>query len=784
LAEETITIRFRVDTSELEKAVGLLKELLGPLGEGQKLAIQGGQAFQRLTTPITGASGEISSLRQELMALGSSLGLTGRKLEDFTDIAEVLVTTKLPTEQFKEAVRTLRDLTGGVTTIKNLTQNIEDLRSITDQFSKLDAFRRLPGELQISSSSMEGLTQQFRQFGASLGLQEKALDSFARRFAMIATMKIPSRELNLLARRIGELYDLDPSVLVEGAKRFRSELDRMARESRRLDEITGKFIISRWAMRAFYSEMGAAGRVFRNMTQQIYWLGIGIMFVTMSYSRLLQRQISARQRALSLARAIKSLRDAQEEAHRTMIEYGRGSEEYREAIGRVYEAEESLNLMREQVRFSILQEQFALIQLAFGAIPVVINSMRLLMDSYWLLNSASIIRQSIQRAEITGNWAAIPGFQMLANAIGFEAAQHFVAAQAAAMHHMALVSLVTFGIGAAVAIGGIAWSFHEVNRQMEEATRKAEQLAEKFSGGVESANAFRGGSSGIIGVAEASEEASRELKILSKNIEEVPFEEFVIPPIEIERNIRIREEYISSRPPRIEDQYQYIIRRFVDKEEEIQPGVQIIKREFLGESPPIQPMVQNIIRNYIGQEPSIRPRSQLITRVFTGEEPPITEKVQVVNRIFRGFEEIQSPVIQEVNRILREDIEEPPEVTQYVDRVLIRPLPSIGREKQEVEREIVEEVPDILPSIQEVSRVLVEDVPEMSPVTQEVRRRLIEDIPSIRNLNENIRGRRNNTYFVNITFPSLTIREEADIVKIGEMIDSIFQKEYYAGGGD
>jgi len=730
LAEETVTIRFRVDTSELEKAVGLLRELLGPLSEGQKLAIQGGQAFQRLTTPITGALGEISSLRQELMALGSSFGLTGRKLEDFTDVAEVLVTTKLPTQQYKEAIRTLRDLTGGVTTIKNLTEQIEDLRSITSQFSKLDAFRRLPGELQISSSNMEGLTQQFRQFGASLGLQEKALDSFARRFAMIATTKLPTKELDTLARRIGELYGLDPSVLVEGAKRFRSELDRMARESRRLDEITGKFMISRWAMRSFYSEMGAAGRVFRSMTQQIYWLGIGIMFVTMSYSRLLQRQISARQRALSLARAVKSLRDAQEEARRAMIEYGRGSEEYREAMGRVYEAEESLNLMREQVRFSILQEHFALIQLAFGAIPVVINSMRLLMDAYWLLNSASIIRQSIQRAETTGNWAAIPGFQMLANAIGFEAAQHYVAAQAAAMHHMALVSLVTFGVGTAVAIGGIAWSFYEVNRQMEEASKRAEELAEKFSGGVESANAFRGGSSGIIGVAEASEEANRELKTLSKSIEEVPFEEFMVPPIEIERSIRIKEEYISSRPPRIEDQYQYIIRRYIDEEEEIQPGTQIIYREFLGEAPPIEPMIQNIVRNYIGEEPLIRSREQIINRIFIGEEPPILEKMQIINREFRGIETIESPVVQEV------------------------------------------------------SRILIQDIPEVSSVTQEVRRRLVEDIPSIRNLNENIIGRGSNTYFVNITFPSLTIREEADIVKIGEMIDSIFQKEYYAGGGD
>jgi len=733
LAEETITIRFRVDTSELEKAVGLLRELLGPLGEGQKLAIQGGQAFQRLTAPITSASGEISSLRQELMALGSSFGLTGRKLKDFTDVAEILVTTKLPTREYKEAIRTLRDLTGGVITIKDLTKQIEALRSMTRQFTRLDAFRRLPGELQISSASMEGLRQQFRQFGASLGLQEKALDSFARRFAMIATMKIPTKDLNLLARRIGELYGLDPSVLVEGAKRFRSELDRMARESRKLDEITGKFMISRWAMRAFYSEMGAAGRVFRNMTQQIYWLGIGIMFVTMSYSRLRQRQMSARQRALSLARAVKSLRDAQEEARRAMIEYGRGSEEYREALGRVYEAEESLNLMREQVRFSILQEQFALIQLAFGAIPVVINSMRLLMDSYWLLNSASVIRQSIQRAETTGNWAAIPGFQMLANAIGVEAAKHHIAAQAAAMHHMALVSLVTFGVGAAVAIGGIAWSFYEVNRQMEEATKRAEELAEKFSGGVESTNAFRGGSSGIIGVAEASEEASRELKILSKSIEEVPFIDFIVPPIE--KTIRVKKEYISTRPPEVEDQYQYIIREYID------------------------------------EEPPIRSREQVIKRVFTGEEPSIIEKTQIVNRIFRGFEPIERPVIQEVKRILSKDIEEPSEVTQYVDRILIRPLPPIRTEKQEVEREIIEEVPEILPSIQEVSRIIVQDVPEISPVTQEVRRRLVEDAPSIRNLNQNIIGGEGyQNYYINVSFPNLTISKEVDLKKVEDTV--------------
>jgi hypothetical protein len=36
---------------------------------------------------------------------------------------------------------------------------------------------------------------------------------------------------------------------------------------------------------------------------------------------------------------------------------------------------------------------------------------------------------------------------------------------------------------------------------------------------------------------------------------------------------------------------------------------------------------------------------------------------------------------------------------------------------------------------------------------------------------------------VNITFPYLTIREEADIARIARVIDRYFQDDYYAVGG-
>jgi len=256
----------------------------------------------------------------------------------------------------------------------------------------------------------------------------------------------------------------------------------MEDHKRVVDEVTARYQGMRVASRAWLASLGATGRVILQTTSRLYWFGLGIMFVTMSYQRLLRRQYSVLSRTRSLASAYKRLSDAQKEAKRVMVESGAGSEEYREAIGRVREAEYDLKIAIEANKNAIMDEMMSYLQLAFGAIPVVMNGIQMFITIRSMLRSAQLLNTVLHNEESLALFKQTMTYRMLSAAVGEEAAMEMLNAEATTMAAAAKWMLVG-AVGMAIAtFVYMAYAMDQMNRRMEEATKRSKELAREWSG--------------------------------------------------------------------------------------------------------------------------------------------------------------------------------------------------------------------------------------------------------------------------------------------------------------
>jgi len=843
LAEETIKIRFEVDTTELAKAVDLLKQLLGPLQQFQSLSQKFTTSTNQMGTSVGTATPQIDSFRNSIERLGAKYGLAGKELENFVDIVDTLATSKVGPEVKKEAFKMLSEMTGQ--SIKKIRSTVKVVAEDFKKFERIEIFSNLPSQLEQSSTYISQFIPAIREIGSSFGLSGRILDTFVKDIVKLSSIKLPKSEFEEYAYLISKSTGISVENIIEMANSFRSASKQMAtnmkaqqREARRLarelDPVAQGYRKVRREAHAFRAVSGTVMTHLRRLAYQFYWLGIGIMFVSMSFARAQSRAVQTQSKILSLARAHAALIEAQRNAREVMLEYGRGSEEHRQALGRLIEAKYALRLATEQTRNALIQERLANVQLYTGMIPAIINAFMMgtyLFDLYrahllatqgalqhYFANNLlfgsqknAIIGSSVQQkmTQYLGDTQMIAGAKtgFLATMQRLLSIESLKAAWATGLLKSILIggifAVATFAISWGLAMNAMA----EANRQMEEMMGSVEDLGEAIAGQGPLIDQMIGGSGGILGIAEASVEAKREIKdlysITDQNIE----------PIEVE--VKVKKENIELDIE--EEKTQYIIRKYIEEEKEIKSLTQLVLRKYIDEEPSIENRIQSITRIFSGEEPIIFDKEQIILRKFVGEEPGIEDKIQIINRVFHGVEPLLSPAIQnvrrvlvkdipevdtvtqevsryltkdipeleskeqiierkvigeissilpvtqEVDRVITKEIEEPPETIQKVSRVLTRRLPVPELMTQTVRRE-VEEIPDVLPTIQEVNRILIQDVPEITPVTQEVRRRLVEDISGIDHLRREVAvSQQNITNNINVVIPGITISKEVDL---------------------
>jgi len=126
----------------------------------------------------------------------------------------------------------------------------------------------------------------------------------------------------------------------------------------------------------------ALSNINRRIGQELFWLGLGSMFIVMSYARWRRSSLTIESAQLSLRRAVMSMEEAQRRASETIRMYGARSREARAAILDAEEAELSYKLAVDRVRSSIEQQNYALWTFILGAVPTVIRAVFSLTNLY------------------------------------------------------------------------------------------------------------------------------------------------------------------------------------------------------------------------------------------------------------------------------------------------------------------------------------------------------------------------------------------------------------------
>jgi len=114
--------------------------------------------------------------------------------------------------------------------------------------------------------------------------------------------------------------------------------------------------------------------VTRRVGIELFWLGLGSMFIVMSYARWRRSALAVESAQLTLRRATMSLAEAQRRANEAVRMYGMNSREARMAILDLEEAKLAYKLALDRVRSAMEQQLYQIWIFILGAAPTMIRA--------------------------------------------------------------------------------------------------------------------------------------------------------------------------------------------------------------------------------------------------------------------------------------------------------------------------------------------------------------------------------------------------------------------------
>jgi len=114
--------------------------------------------------------------------------------------------------------------------------------------------------------------------------------------------------------------------------------------------------------------------VTRRVGIELFWLGLGSMFIVMSYARWRRSALAVESAQLTLRRATMTLAEAQRRANEAVRMYGMNSREARMAILDLEEAKLAYKLALDRVRSAMEQQVYQMWIFVLGAAPTMIRA--------------------------------------------------------------------------------------------------------------------------------------------------------------------------------------------------------------------------------------------------------------------------------------------------------------------------------------------------------------------------------------------------------------------------
>lgn len=257
--------------------------------------------------------------------------------------------------------------------------------------------------------------------------------------------------------------------------------------------------------------IGPLGTAFREVTMQLYWASLGFMFYTMTLTRASQAELTKITNANNLAKTYYNLNKMQKDLTKTVLEYGYGSEEAREASAQLMMAQKDLEIQQKSLGVSAKMQVMQEMQSYLSAIPLIVNSMYLMVQAQASVRGAMTAATTATRFNTSakrsnGIQTQLLSTQTAANdAVTKKSASsnilHSISTKMAGTGLIGLVpkiraatsalsslasasTIVTMGIGAIASIG-IMLAMNtiaeaEATKQMEEMSKEAEAMSRVY----------------------------------------------------------------------------------------------------------------------------------------------------------------------------------------------------------------------------------------------------------------------------------------------------------------
>lgn len=626
----------------------------------------------------------------------------------------------------------------------------EELEKAVQLLEKMDhVLRKYQTSIAQAGPATSGLTKELKEVAPSLHKDVDAIDKFIGGLGLATTEQdrfrqsirdaaqeeFPFDKIWTATRKLGESFGLTTSqvdTMVKHQKRLMREAETST--TRALRKMDQEYYVYRSGVRAIQAALGPTAYAVRMLSMQFYWLGIGIMFVAMSYSRLQAAQLKAKQVTLSLARAHRSLADTQKALTRSIIEYGYGSEEAVNAAKDLIEAEKSLELQRESARQALIQEKTAWVSFYLGAIPIGINILRSAIDIYavgvGLSKHAAFVKSQEAVAELNLSKANTIGFfskvkNFIATKLGIGASHGMAQAQAiesdavtvlAAKHTIlnvirgAGLALATMGIGVALSLAAAYVVQSIIMGQVEAEMAELNAESESFYNNVDDLAGELGDLTGIMAdYIVTIRKVTDEEKKLGKALEDT------------EESAESLEEEIG--PHSLRGSFLQVIDTFRELRSELSKPLTFtyedleIKQEIMQELVPVE-------------IPEVIDKEQYINQVLNQVRIPGIENIEQV--IIQELDRVDIPVTEDIVQIVRQLLEEvsydePEELTQnIVQRLESVDIPVPEEMYQNIVQRL-EEVEIVAPS--NMSQIITQELQEvMIPIIEDMKQTIIQTL--------------------------------------------------------
>jgi len=446
-------------------------------------------------------------------------------------------------------------------------------------------------------------------------------------------------------------------------------------------------------------------RIARQTARELFWTGLGMMFTTMALARAIRNMRQANREATQLAITNINIRRSQEDYNETLREFGRNSEEAREAGYQLRLMQLRQKEQIEDVRASLQQQNLAYVMLIFGMFPTMMRTGALVTETLrgiqvaHLASADATMRDVIAKniaSAASGDLTAKTNLEALAKMydtsvtvlsssakVGSAGASGILAgalklSTLATMGQVIatqlLIGALTLGVGVAISF---AASMYFADQSMKEMERRSKELESELYGG---------------SLYDALYKVTGVTRDLGDEMDRVEF-----PEVTEMKVIGITE---------IEE---------LELEDQIQTITQILEPISIERIPDQTYNISAIM----GEIPKIENQKQLIIQELRKVDIPLTEDQRM-------------SIIQELLEI---DIKEPEDLEQEIVQILIKSdIPVIDNQIQTITQELKE---IRVPTIEDKRYNIIQDLIEISiPEVEDKRQRIIQilediDLPEI-----------------------------------------------------